>query len=287
MPFCCVLASDSAFFHQAAAAIGSVRRALDQLTGRALDIAFVAINLQADQIDWLHAQGVAVHNNLADFPRFRDAPDHTVALTCRPYVPWIWPDYDGYLWVDSDIRFLTAEGLTCYLAALHDAAVSITAVQETEAAYSVHQDPVVARIYHSQRVARLLQVYGDEVTQYCQYFTPFNAGLFAARADSPFWARYRRNLDKALRVPFDGMLEQDALNVAMIEVGDWHRAPSAMNWLCSLRMPVRVDDGSWRHPDELFRPVCVAHLTNSTSALAGAGGNGTYFDLYRAAGLTV
>ena len=65
------------------------------------------------------------------------------------------------------------------------------------------------------------------------------AGLFAAPAKSPFWTRYRRNLHKALRVPYDFMLEQDALNVAIQEVGNELRAPSTVNWLCSLALPMK------------------------------------------------
>jgi len=225
------MSCDADFFDQAVAAIGTVRRAHAQLPDYEMDLAFVAINLRGDQLDWLREQGIQVHDRLGEFPRFKDAPDHAYALSCRPYVPWILPEYDGYLWVDSDIRFLSPRGLECYLALLSDPDVSITAVQETEAAYCVHTDAPRAKAYHAARVHRMAQVYGAEVVQYCQYYTPFNAGLFAARADSPIWARYRRNLGKALNVPFDGMLEQDALNVSMQEVGGWHRAPSVMNWL--------------------------------------------------------
>ncbi|HEY1933268.1 MAG TPA: hypothetical protein VGG99_14750 [Acetobacteraceae bacterium] len=287
MRVCCVLSSDAAFFHQAAASIDTMRQALLRLPQHAVEIAFVAINLPAEHLDWLHRNGVRVHSDLGDFPRFPGAPDHTYALTCRPYIPWILPEYDGYVWVDSDIRFLSHEGLVPYLEGLAAPEISVVAVQETEAAYAVHTEPRLAQVYHSARNRRLSQVYGDEVMQYCQYFTPFNGGLFAATADSPIWARYRRNLDKALKVPFDAMLEQDALNVSIQEVGDWRRLPTVMNWLCSLRMPEKAADGTWRHPDEPFRQVLVAHLTNSSAPVMLPDGPGTYYDQYRSAGLTV
>ena len=285
MRVCCTLSSDAAFFHQAVACIDTLRQACARLPQHDVDIAFVAIRLQPEQVDWLQRNGVHVHDELSEFPRFRNAPDYAYALTCRPYVPWIFPDYEGYVWVDSDIRFLSHEGLAAYLLGLTDPATSIVAVQETEAAYGVCATPALARAYHTTRVQRLLQVYGDEVMHYCQYYTPFNAGLYAARADSPIWARYRRNLNKALNVLFDGMLEQDALNISMLEVGDWRRLPSVMNWLCSLRMPQAAEDGSWRHPDEPQRQILVAHLTNSIAHVPGR--TEIYYETYRSAGLTV
>jgi hypothetical protein len=285
MRICCAMACDASFFRHAAVAIETILRFPPDPAQAQVEIGFVAINLQPDQRDWLAARGVRLFTDLHELPRFADAPEHAYALTCRPYLPWIMPDYDGYVWVDSDIRFLRPGGLDFFTGALANDAVTITAVQETEAAYCIATEPDKARAYHAGRVQRMAAVYGDEVVRHCQYFTPFNAGLFAARADSPIWERYRRNLGKALDVPFDGMLEQDALNVSLVEVGGWGRAPSVMNWLCSLRMPHRAADGSWRHPDDTARPVFVAHLSNMTTSVMTPEGPRRFFELYRAAGL--
>jgi hypothetical protein len=124
------------------------------------------------------------------------------------------------------------------------------------------------------------------VAEYCRYFTQFNAGLFAAPGNSPIWARYRRNLHKAVRVAYDNMLEQDALNVSIQEVGGQLRAPSSMNWLCSLALPIKRSDGTWCNPGNPLEPIYVAHLTNSTTTVTGAAGTATWYDLYRNMGLT-
>jgi hypothetical protein len=286
MRICCVLGSDAGFFHQLRACIDTILAARPALTGIDLDIAVVAIDLADDQRAYLKDRSILVHDRLSDFPRFNGAPRHAYALTCRPFMPEFLPGYDGYIWVDSDIRFLQTDGLRFYADALRVGTASVILVQETEPCYTFNCDPKVARFFHTTLATRLAGVYGDEVAEYCRYFTPFNAGLFAARADSPIWARYRRNLHKALRVPYDNMLEQDALNVAIQETGGQIRAPSSMNWLCSIAFPARRGDGIWCSPENSAQPIHVAHLTNSALPLGGAHGNATYYDLYRQAGLT-
>jgi len=286
MRMCCVLASDSGFFHQLQACIGTIEAARAAIGGLDLDIAVVAIDLTDAQIATLKGRGVIIHDRLNDFPHFSGAPRHAYALTCRPFMPEFLPGYDGYMWVDSDIRFLHADVLRYYAEALRVEQASVILVQETEPCYTFNRDPKIARFFHVTFAGRLGRVYGDDVAEYCRYFTPFNAGLFAARADSPIWVRYRRNLHKALRVPYDNMLEQDALNVAVHETGGHVRAPSPLNWLCSLAFPVKRSDGIWCSPENWAQPILVAHLTNSTSMLGNRNGQATYYDLYREAGLT-
>jgi hypothetical protein len=64
------------------------------------------------------------------------------------------------------------------------------------------------------------------------------------------------------------------------------RAPSPLNWLCSLAFPNKRVDGTWCSPENWAQPILVAHLTNSTSKLANGDGKTTYYDLYRQTGLT-
>lgn len=286
MRMCCVLASDAGFFHQLRACIDTIQAARSALVDVELDLAVVAIDLTKQQIAYLESQGIIVHDRLADFPQFTGAPRHAYALTCRPFIPQFLPGYDGYAWVDSDVRFLQPGGLRYYADALRLETASVIAVQETEPCYTFNRDAKIARFFHSAFVQRLACVYGEEVAEYCRYFTPFNAGFFAARANSPIWARYRRNLLKALRIPYDNMLEQDALNVAIQETGGHIRAPSPLNWLCSAAFPSKRDDGIWCSPENWAQPILVAHLTKSTTAAGNGPGRGTYYDLYRQMGLT-
>jgi hypothetical protein len=89
-----------------------------------------------------------------------------------------------------------------------------------------------------------------------------------------------------MRVPFDNMLEQDAMNVSIMEVGGQVRGPSSHNWLCSLAFPAKRSDGAWCNPENVHETIQVAHLTNSTTPVAGAVPAMTYYDVYQRMGLT-
>jgi hypothetical protein len=145
----CVLASDAAFFHQTRLCIDTIEAARPALAGTELDIAVVGIGLKADQIAYLDERHIVHHDRLGDFPKFNGAPAHAVALTCRPYIPQFLPGYDGYMWVDSDIRFLSAGGLSYYANALGTSSASVVIVQETEPCYCVNTNVKTTNIYHS------------------------------------------------------------------------------------------------------------------------------------------
>ncbi|WP_158928571.1 hypothetical protein [Acidisphaera sp. S103] len=190
------------------------------------------------------------------------------------------------MWIDCDIRFLLPTGLATYLRCLADPHASVAIAQETEGAYCVNADPKLAYNYHNGRVTRLLEVYNPALVEQCRYYTPFNSGVFAARRDSPIWGQFRHNLHLSLAARYDRMREQDALNIAILEPGRAIRMPSVCNWLCSLALPVRWADGTWRHPHEQDRVISVAHLTNSSDVIETDAGPSRFYDLYKRMGLT-
>jgi hypothetical protein len=280
---CCVLASDAGFFHQAKAAIDTIKR-----FGAAFRpaIKFIAIDLDDRQIRLLDDQGVDVLTDLRRFPRFDGAPGYAVAFTCRPYLPEIFPGYECYAWIDSDVRFLDNRGFGFFVINARDPDVSIVISHETDPAYVINADPIKAGIYHRQKNQRLFDAFGTDVARYFEFFNAYNAGLFAARGDSPIWVRYRRNLERTLPLPFSPMREQDALNVSVVEVGGQRNAPCTMNWLCSLCMPARDGDGWWHTPEGTSRKISVVHLTNSTQRVSINGKPASRYDGYRLMGLT-
>jgi hypothetical protein len=286
MRICCVLASDANFYDQMRNTIATINAARPTLTGADLDIAAVGIDLAEHQIAALKADGIIVHEDLDAFPQFQGGPRHAYALTCRPFMPQILPGYDGYIWVDSDIRFVRPSGLQFYVSALGIEQVTAVVAQETDPCYCINTNPNLARVHHTAFFDRLKAVYGDQLAEHFRYFKHFNSGLYAVRADSPLWTRYRRNLHKALRIPYRNFLEQDALTVSLFEVGDHLRAPSSMNWLCSMAIPNRRGDGSWCSPADPDAVIHVAHLSNSYAPVDNVPGFATFYDVYRHIGLT-
>jgi lipopolysaccharide biosynthesis glycosyltransferase len=259
---CAVLAADSKFFHQTQAAIESIR----QFEEAAVDIRLITIGpYPCEQLEWLDRAQVTTFDKIGDLPKFRGAPLCAMALTCRPYLPQIFPDVDGFVWVDADVRFLLASGLATWTAQAADPGCPVAAVQESEPAYNINADPGYSRSYHEMTTARMRTVYGDKIGDYLQYFKLFNAGVFAMHARSGVWARYQANLEKALEHPFDRMREQDAFNVAIIEAGAVRSMPSTLNWLYSLALPVNGPDGQFFTPNFPQRAIEVLHLSNSAN----------------------
>ncbi|MGE0722722.1 MAG: hypothetical protein AB7O45_00020 [Alphaproteobacteria bacterium] len=282
-----VLASDSAFFYQTRACLKLLLSARGAVPDAVIDPIVVDLGLaRADRV-WLDASGIAAVARDPRVPVFPDAPDHAYAMTCRPYIPESVPGYDLYLWIDSDLRFLGPAGLAAYVALARRPGCSIALCQESDPAYATSHDPAAAETWLADRWQRLKAIYGRDIAARQRVVPPFNAGLFAAAAGSPVWAAYRARLAQALDRPYDRLREQDALNVAVRDVGGHARLPTTMNWICSLALPWRAPDGSWRHPDHRESPIHVLHLTQSEREITTGGRTIRTVEFYRSIGLPV
>ncbi|WP_123689398.1 hypothetical protein [Allostella humosa] len=257
------------------------------LHGVAVEVVFVSLGLTAEQEGWLAAQGVRVAAPDPMVPRFPDAPDHAYAQTCRPYLPAMFPGHDGYVWVDSDLRFLDGHGLAACIAPCLRRAAPLAVATENDPSYVMMSQPAAAGLWHAQRRQRVARIYGEAIARRLQPMAGINSGFFAAAADSPLWAAFAGRLEQARRLPYDRLAEQDALNVAVLDVGGYARLPPTMNWLCSWRIPHRRADGSWCHPDHWHAPIHVLHLTNAGSFHTEDGRRERLVDMYRRVGLPV
>ncbi|MGE0722720.1 MAG: hypothetical protein AB7O45_00010 [Alphaproteobacteria bacterium] len=283
--FCCVLASDAHYFYHARACIESLRAALRSIGGVRVTIALISMGLTAEQREWAAARGVELHEPHPDVPRYPDAPAHTYALTCRPYLPAILPGHDAYAWVDTDLRFLRPEGIAYFIGHGLRAATPVVIAPECDPAYVMMNDLAGATRWLAGRDERVRRVWGKEVLRRQRMLPNLNAGLFAAPAPSPFWAAFQRRLGEVFAFSHVRMYDQDALNVAILDLGRFVRAPTTMNWMCSWALPVRGEDGTWRHPDHPREPIYTLHLTNSEVMHTIDGRRERLYDHYRRIGL--
>ena len=282
-PICLVLASDSNFFEYLRSCLESIYRFP---AGYAFDIKVIAIDMTPEHRAWLQGNGIEVFTDLSGFPQFANGQKHYVAMTCRPYIPETFPGYAAYVWIDSDIRFLQPDGLRFYMEHALNPDYSVVIAHEAEATYSFNAQPLHNREHHAETFQRLSDEFGVEIAQYFQYYNMHNAGLFAARADSPLWAMYKRNLSITMPHGVHWGREQDAMNVALIEVGGVKEAPPTFNWLCRYSMPVwNAEVQAWVTPQELERKINVAHLVNSTQAVTFQNRTTTMYEVYKAVGL--
>ena len=280
---CIVLASDSKYFHQLQASIGSIQRWSIPV---ACDINVIGIDLSSENLEWLKEHSVGVHTDLSVFPLFPDAPNWYAALTGRPMLPQTFPGYEGYVWVDSDIRFLSPDGLHFFVRNSLDRTVNLAVAAENEPAYYFSLDAGKAAFHGEFVYNRYAGSYGKETADFLRYFPVHNSGLVSAHADSPIWLRWQRNIEKTMKFGPHRLFEQEAMNVAIVEVGGIKEAPTIYNWVCPFSTPERGPNGTWVSPLEPSRKISVAHLALSNNVCPYPGQKGTMYDFYKSIGLT-
>lgn len=279
-----ILAFDSGMFPQA-------QRCLETIVKHcrfSANLGIVAIDLLPEQLRFLQSLNAKIFTDYRSLRGFKNAPPYAHAMTCRPYLREIFPGYDVYVYIDADIRIADSSAFDFYLAA-GDSPEGVCICREDDPTYAFVENPQTAALYHELRRQRMTQVFGADAAAITQNQLAFNAGMFAMHRDCPLWSHYRTNLEQAMQFPFDHMLEQDALMLAILQhrPRDLRVGPATMNWLCSISQPVfdqRLQ--RWVRPQPPHEPIAVLHLTNSNERVPVPGASATWYEWYKHVGLT-
>lgn len=280
---CIALAFDSAMFAQGCECIKTILKNWD---GNGT-ICVLSLGLTDAEGEWLRQKGVRIETNTGGIPVFPGAPRYALAMTCRPWLRDLFPEFDIYMWIDADVRLTSPEAIGFYRhnAAANSKAIVIT--QEVDPTYGFVRQPHIARNYHQLKFKRMKATYGDQIAMALEYFYCFNAGVFAMHRDSLVWAAYQANVRNAIQTEFDHMKEQDAMNVAIFQTGQVCVAPAIMNWLCSISFPAFDSKTSrWVRPSWPQLAIPILHLTNSNTVIPDNLQKMTYYQAYRLKGLT-
>ena len=290
---CVVTGGDSKYFHQIQACIDSLHKWFSPID---YDLKVIGIDLSAQDLAWLDARArtcprmgnlsIEILTDVSSFPKNPTAPNYVVSLTCRPFLRETFPGYEAYLWVDSDIRFLAPDGLQYWLTNSLDPSTTLAIAHQNEPSYFFNTDADQARGQGLFYFNRILRSYGPDTAEYLRYFKMHNAGIWGARADSPIWRRYRRNFEKKMAADPNDWFEQEAINVALVEVGGIRDVPTIYNWMALYSIPLRTSDGSWVSPMEPTRKISVIHLVLSANQCLIPGNPGTMYEYYKKIGLT-
>jgi hypothetical protein len=159
-------------------------------------------------------------------------------MLCRPYLDEIVRGYETIVWLDADAW---AQQPTAVLALVEEARRhGLAAVPEVDRGYFKFTEGPQAWAIEADGVRHL---FGEAVAQRMAHVPVINSGVWAARAQSPLWAAWRRYLQEGLaRVAVVDDLsrsgEQGAFNVA-IRLGGIpvRRFPATYNWLACLALP--------------------------------------------------
>lgn len=234
----------------------------------------------------LRSRGVGIHSRIDNIPAQPDLPAHTRALTCRASLPDVFPGYELYLWVDSDIRFLKSQAIATYLNFAAENPNGGVFALECDPSYVFMRDRINGFSNMSRRFTRLRRLLSEELSKLMALTPQYNAGVFAMSRHSRIWTPFRRWIQRSIEAnAFQWLNDQDALNLAILEAAvPVTEVGSCMNWLCSLSMPRFDHERSvWTRPQYPFTEIQVLHL--SQSGARSDGSDLTLADEYQRLGL--
>jgi len=187
----------------------------------------------------------------------RTANPHLRALTVRPFLPRYFPGYENYLWVDADVWLQHWQVVDLY----------VGAAQRAQLAAATHSDrcyPMKLDVFQYRHRVFAAGFGEAEANDLC-FAHHLNAGIFAARGDSPLWAGWAEVFQSAIDASGGRVVnDQTALNYL------WHRRglavhllPATCNWQCHLAVPAwRPDLGLFCEPFLPNAVIGAMHLTH-------------------------
>ena len=208
-----------------------------------------------------------------DFSGRDRAPEYKKIHTSKPFLPDMFPGYDGYVWMDADMWFQDASAIDDY----------IDAGRETGAAFSFESHPS----YRSNQKIKKIEIFGKVfIKGVSNYFLSrsrdmfgarsavnngvhpvLNSGLFYIAAGSPIWQAWQQAL---LTANLKGqhraaqISDQTCLQMALIQGGLAHATmPATHNWIPYFSRPL-VDAETSMLLDPVYpnSPIKVVHLVH-------------------------
>jgi hypothetical protein len=161
-----------------------------------------------------------------EFPNQRQAPGWFRAMTNRPRLPWEFPGYETYVWIDADCWIQHAEGIYAAVESARQGSIALVAERfERSIVYPKmddfgrFQDRRVDEASCRRNLAVCYRNCFGKENEYRAQQTVINSGFFALRGDSPIWDRWLHYIRQGLSRAFHVLVEQQALNLAILEGG--------------------------------------------------------------------
>ncbi|MFM7347736.1 MAG: hypothetical protein ACKO1J_20485 [Tagaea sp.] len=270
-----VTGADAKYFRFAADALRSL---LALGLEREARLALLDFGLAEDQRGWAAARGIAVVPVGWDValgpsrdPEIAKMGDGYKAMTARPFLPNYFPQATAIQWIDADAWVQSAEGVRGPLAAARRYGFAV--VPELHRAYAhLYSGGAATAAMHRDAAAKS---FGAGVADALARNPILNSGLFAGRADSPVWGKWREFAAAGMARHVSKYTEQIALNLACYATlgrsdGDAVQfLPPEYNYCCGLALPA-IDRETRAVVDPKFphAPVHVVHLVGMTERRA-------------------
>lgn len=266
-----VSAADELYFSLLRDLVASIRHAQFDV---AFELGVIDIGLSEESLGWLRQQGVRVEKARSDiaFPgraSWEEKKPGSRTLTARLFMRDYFPDFDVYMWMDSDVWVQTPEAINTMIAAAADNQ-AMHIVCEMDRCYSLFFDSVVIwHIFKDWYTAN----YGEQVAAAMALKPMLNAGVWTMRKDSPVWQEWIRVYTDALQRLQDltdksFMADQLGLNILLyIDKLPHVRMPAYYNWMTFYALPMfDRQAGLYVEPVPPYRPISHLHLTRPVKA---------------------
>jgi hypothetical protein len=253
-----VTAADHRFYHLLDELITSIRSERGSVS---VDIGCFDLGLTSEQIDRLKGHGVFVIHPTTGLKSPATETRGSLCFLARPYLRENFPDYDVYLWLDADTWVQGDDWLR----------LMTVKAENNGAAFILENDPS----YRSNvglflwKGKHYLQGYGSLRASRLLLMPQINNGVFAMRADAPYWSLWQQYYQSALsRTGRPAPHDQFAVNVAvrLSRASDCFLPPT-FNWICDLSLPHWDEDRQcFCTPDKGRRPIHIVHLAGPIKA---------------------
>lgn len=205
---------------------------------------------------------------MLDWPSRATTPAYFHAIFDRPFLPQLFPGYDIYIWLDSDL-WVQDDGV---LADLVSTAQSgrLAIVPEIDRGYwTLYKKPK----FWGQNQKAFAWNYGLNAGYRYGRNAILNSGVLALPAEAPHWRLWQNALNEALNrralrkrsspeTLYFRLAEQTALNAAIFrDKAPAGFFPATANWFCGKGDP-KFDRATARlvEPHPPYRPLSIVHL---------------------------
>ncbi len=233
--------------------------------GQTAIIGFFDLGCTSDQLNWLDKQVNIIKqpNWEFDFPSRNEAPDYLKGLLARPFLREYFPNFDIYLWIDSDAWVQDWKAIDLFVRGANKQGLAI--VPEINRGSHIQYGGLPE--YWWQWVYRQYEEsFGEEVAKKFYSYPLLNAGVFALHKEAPHWEVWAECLAGGLQKTHSLMTDQFALNLAVYDYGLFEQTemlPSWCNWTCHFGLPVWDKEISCLvEPYLPHYPIGILHLTN-------------------------
>ncbi|CAK0762728.1 hypothetical protein CCP3SC1AL1_3160001 [Gammaproteobacteria bacterium] len=196
-------------------------------------------------------------------------------MTARPHLPHYFPNYDIYVWLDSDTWVATPTAINTLVSAVNGKRIAV--IPSVDRCYS--------RYYGLDALKNILEkvlpMYRNHLPEGLAHtmlvIGEMCSGVFAIPVNSPIWNEWAEEIGKiltysaGLSVPLSHIFEQTALNL-VVHRQHTHAAflPARFDWILGAALPL-IDDnsGDLLEPQPPHEKIEILHLIHSGHGVEG------------------